>query len=96
MIRSDVAEAVTKLKTEPGKDILVVGSSRLVQTLTEHRLIDEYQLWLHPVVLGRGKRLFKDSGPIANLNLVDARTTATGLVILTYERPRVGGDRAGA
>ncbi len=96
VIRSDVAEAVATLKTEPGKDMLVVGSSRLVQTLTEHDLVDEYRLWLHPTVLGRGKRLFKDGGPIMNLDLMDARTTTTGLVILTYERPRVGGDRAGA
>jgi dihydrofolate reductase len=50
-----------------------------------HNLIDEYQLWLHPVVLGRGKRLFREGGPQAQMRLVDSRTSPGGLVILTYE-----------
>ena len=85
VIRGDVAEQVAKLKEPPGKAILVVGSSRLAQTLIHHGLVDEYQLWWHPVVLGSGKRLFGDGGPRTDLRLVDARTTAAGLVILTYE-----------
>jgi dihydrofolate reductase len=62
-----------------------MGSSGLAQTLMAHSLIDEYQLWLHPVVIGRGKRLFREGGQQAKMRLVDSRTSAGGLVILTYE-----------
>ena len=88
VIRSDVAKEVAKLKEQPGRDILVVGSSGLVQTLTQHDLVDEYRLWLHPVVLGSGKRLFREGGPKRTLRLVDTKTTGSGLVILTYEPDR--------
>jgi len=81
----DVPSEVTKLKSQAGKPIFVFGSSGLAQTLMEQRLIDEYQLWLHPVVLGGGKRLFRDGGSKAQMRLVDSRATSTGLVILTYE-----------
>jgi dihydrofolate reductase len=81
----DIAIEVPRLKSQPGKPIFVMGSSGLAQTLMENRLIDEYQLWLHPVVLGRGKRLFREGGPAAQMRLVDTRTTAAGLVILSYE-----------
>jgi dihydrofolate reductase len=90
VIRSDVAEEVARLKGQPGKDILVVGSSGLAQTLMHHDLVDEYQLWLHPVVLGGGKRLFRDGAPRTTLRLLDSRTAASGLVILTYEPDRNG------
>jgi len=83
----DVGREVSELKQQPGKPILVLGSSQLVQTLVDHDLVDEYQLWLHPVVLGEGKKLFRDPGPRRDLTLVDSRTTGNGLVILTYERP---------
>jgi len=78
--------SVAELKRQSGKPIFVLGSSLLVQTLVEQDLVDEYQLWLHPVVLGEGKKLFRDHGPRFDLTLVDSRTTANGLVILTYER----------
>jgi dihydrofolate reductase len=81
----DIATEVPRLKSQPGKPIFVMGSSGLSQTLMADRLIDEYQLWLHPVVLGRGKRLFREGGPAAQMRLVDTRTTAAGLVILSYE-----------
>lgn len=81
----DVIIEVPKLKSQPGRPIFVIGSSGLAQTLIEHRLIDEYQLWLHPVVLGSGKRLFREGGPAAHLRLVDSRASRGGLVILTYE-----------
>jgi dihydrofolate reductase len=87
-----VAEEVARLKEQRGKDILIVGSSGLAQTLIQHDLVDEYQLWLHPVVLGSGKRLFRDGGLAKNLKLVDSRTTASGLVILTYEHDSNQGD----
>ena len=68
-----------------GCDGLVLGSGGLSQTLMQHRLVDEYLLWLHPVVLGTGKRLFTDGGRMTGLELADARTTTNGLVILTYD-----------
>jgi dihydrofolate reductase len=85
VLTGDLAGEVTKLKAAPGRPILVVGSAGLAQTLMRHGLVDEYQLWLHPVVLGGGKRLFRDGGPPATLRLVDSRTTTSGLVILTYQ-----------
>src|SRR5262245_45969778 len=71
----DATREVARLKQQPGKPIFVLGSSNLVQTLVEHALVDEYQLWLHPVVIGEGKKLFRDGGPRRALTLVDSRTT---------------------
>jgi dihydrofolate reductase len=85
VIKSDIAEEVARLKEQPGRDILVVGSSGLAQTLMQHDLVDEYRLWLHPIVLGSGKRLFREGAPATTLRLVDTKTTGSGLVILTYE-----------
>ena len=62
-----------------------MGSSGLAQTLIAHKLVDEYQLWLHAVVLGSGKKLFRDGGPAITMKLVESRTSSGGLVILTYE-----------
>jgi len=85
VLTGDVAGQVAKLKQEPGGPVLVLGSSRLVPTLLAHDLVDEYQLWLHPVVLGGGKRLFSGSnGDRVDFRLVDSTTTSSGLVILTY------------
>jgi dihydrofolate reductase len=80
----DVRNEVPTLKNQPGGPIFVVGSSGLSQTLMAARLIDEFQLWLHPVVLGRGKRLFREGGPEVHMRLVDSRISGSGLVILTY------------
>jgi len=86
-ITGDVAGQVAKLKQEPGGPVLVLGSATLVHALLAHDLVDECQLWLHPVVLGRGKRLFSDGdGNRVDLRLVDSMTTGGGLVILTYQR----------
>ena len=85
VITGDVAGQIGKLKQEPGGPILVLGSATLVHALLAHDLVDEYQLWLHPVVLGRGKRLFGDGNRV-DLRLVDSMTTGGGLVILTYQR----------
>ncbi len=80
----DVPTEVARLKEQPGRPIFVMGSSELAQALMAHRLVDEYQLWLHPVVLGRGKRLFRDGGPYSKMRLRDARVSTNGLVILSY------------
>ncbi len=74
---------VAKLKQQPGKDISMSGSGTLVQTLQQHGLIDELNLLVYPVVLGRGKRLFKDGSKLT-LQLVQATTTSLGVAFLTY------------
>lgn len=79
---------VGELKHQPGKDIVLMGSSELAQTLIRHDLVDEYRLMIHPVVLGSGKRLFRDSTPMSALRLIEAATTSSGLVTLTHEPAR--------
>jgi dihydrofolate reductase len=85
LLKGDVTEAVAELKQQPGRDLLVQGSGELAQMLLRRGLIDEYRLWVHPVVLGSGKRLFKEGGSMTLLRLVDTKTTGTGVVRLTYE-----------
>ena len=81
----DVAGEVGALKQEPGKDVVVMGSSELAHTLIADDLVDEYRLLIHPVVLGPGKRLFRDTATMRNLRLTENATTTTGLVTLTYQ-----------
>jgi len=81
----DVPGQVGELKRQPGKDIFVMGSSGLAQSLIGDRLIDEYRLMIHPVVLGTGKRLFREGAPAGARRFVDAVTTTSGLVTLTYQ-----------
>lgn len=87
IIKENIIEEVSKLKQQPGQDILVAGSGTLVQTLMQHDLIDEYRLLVYPVVLGSGKRLFQD-GSTATLKLVEAKTFRSGVVALVYEPDR--------
>jgi dihydrofolate reductase len=84
LITGDVAEEVARLKKQPGKSIAVLGSGDLVQTLLEHDLVDEFFLAVYPVVLGSGKRLFREADQVRKLSLVDSKPTSTGGVILTY------------
>jgi dihydrofolate reductase len=86
LIKGDVAEEVAKLKEQPGKNIAVLGSGDLVQTLIEHDLVDEYFLAVFPIVLGSGKRLFRQADEARRLNLVDCKATTTGGVMLTLRR----------
>ena len=88
VLTGEVAEQVAKLKQQPGDGgpLLVIGSATLAQTLLAHDLVDEYQLLVHPVVLGSGKRLFDDRGrDRVDLRLVDSTTASSGLVLLTYQ-----------
>jgi dihydrofolate reductase len=85
LLKGDAAEAVARLKEEPGKDLVVLGSGELVQSLMRRNLVDEYVLLIHPLVLGSGRRLFPDGGAFAALRLVDTKTTTTGVVIATYQ-----------
>jgi dihydrofolate reductase len=84
VLQGDVAEAVAALKQEDGEDLHVIGSSELVQTLFEHDLVDEFRVMIDPVVVGGGKRLFRDDGALRPLRLVDSQVTTTGVIIATY------------
>jgi dihydrofolate reductase len=84
VLQGDVAEAVAALKKENGDDLHVMGSTQLVSTLIEHDLIDEFRLMIDPVVLGGGKRLFRDDGALRSLRLVDSQVTTTGAILVTY------------
>ena len=84
VISGDVAEAIAELKRQPGQDILVGGSGQLVRTLMRNNLVDEYRLLVYPVVLGEGKRLFKDGSDV-KLKLVEARSMPSGVTLLRYE-----------
>lgn len=86
VLSGDVAEAVAKLKEQPGGEIQVHGSGELVQTLLKHHLVDEFQLCVFPVTLGTGKRLFVEGTVPTALRLTDSRTTTTGVAIHRYER----------
>jgi dihydrofolate reductase len=84
VLQGDVAEAVAALKQEDGDDLHVIGSSELVQALTEHGPVDEFRLMVDPVVVGGGKRLFRDDGAFRSLRLVDSQVTTTGAIIASY------------
>ena len=85
IIKANVAEEVSKLKEQPGQDILMYGSADLMHTLMQHDLIDEYRLWVHPVVVGSGERLFREEGATKALRLVNATTFSSGVVVLSYQ-----------
>jgi dihydrofolate reductase len=86
LLAGDAADAVAELKRQPGKDLLVLGSGELVQSLRRRDLVDEYVLLIHPLVLGSGRRLFPDGCPSATLRLVKTVTTTTGVIIATYQQ----------
>jgi dihydrofolate reductase len=81
----DAMRAVAKLRQQPGKDIVVIGSGELVQSLRRHNLVDQYVLLIHPLVLGSGRRLFPDGAPLARLRLIDTKATTTGVLVATYQ-----------
>jgi dihydrofolate reductase len=84
LIKGDVAGKVSRLKQQPGQDILIFGSGDLVNTLMRHDLIDEYRLMVFPIVVGSGKRLFRDSGETKTLELMQTKTFGSGVVVLSY------------
>jgi dihydrofolate reductase len=86
LITGDVAEYVENLKRQDGPEIQVHGSPGLIQTLLEHDLIDEYRLWIFPVVIGTGKRFFGEGTIPAAMKLVDSKVSKTGVTINTYQR----------
>jgi dihydrofolate reductase len=84
LLEGDAAEAVAKLKQQPGKDIVILGSGQLVRSLLKRGLIDELTLAIAPLLIGSGRRLFDGDGTNAALRLVDARPTTTGVIVATY------------
>lgn len=87
LLEGDIDVAVAALKQQPGQNILIYGSGELARTLMQHDLIDEYRLMVFPVVLGSGKRFFKEEST-TTLKLIDTKTTHSGVVILTYQPAR--------
>jgi dihydrofolate reductase len=85
LIKGNIAEEITKLKQQPGKNIGITGSPTLVDSLLQDDLLDELRLLVHPVVVGSGKRLFKDGGDLKRLKLVDSKTFSTGVLSLIYQ-----------
>ncbi|MDQ3228005.1 MAG: dihydrofolate reductase family protein, partial [Chloroflexota bacterium] len=84
LIKGDVNAELTKLKQQPGKNISITGSGILVESLLRDKLLDELVLLVHPIVVGKGKRLFANEGDRQPLELVDAKTFSTGVLSLTY------------
>ncbi len=85
LVKEVIPEEIEQLKHEPGRDMLIYGSANLVRTLTNLGLIDEYQLLVHPVILGSGKPLFQDIQHQVKLKLVNAKTHPSGVVVLSYQ-----------
>ena len=84
LMKGNVAQEISRLKQQPGQDILISGSSELVNSLKQYDLIDEYRLMVFPIVLGSGKRLFKNADEAKILRLAEVKPFKTGVVVLTY------------
>jgi dihydrofolate reductase len=85
LLKGDVSKAVADLKISTTKDLVILGSGVLIQSLMPYNLIDTYMLLIHPLILGSGRKLFPDGGSHVPLNLLDSITTPTGVVIATYQ-----------
>jgi dihydrofolate reductase len=83
-LKGDAAKAIAELKQEEGPELQVHGSGNLIQTLLRHNLVDEFRLWVFPVVLGSGKKLFAEGTVPAELTLVDSVVSTTGVTIGTF------------
>lgn len=85
LVRGDLEKEIAKLKAEPGRDLLLSGSAQLLNALVRADLVDVYRLMVHPIVLGRGSRLFEEDGAGKTLRLVHQEAFDSGIVILEYE-----------
>jgi dihydrofolate reductase len=85
IIKDNVVVRITKLKQQPGHEIQIEGSATLVQSLMEANLIDEYRFLVHPVIMGSGKRFFKDGMHTTGLKLVKTQTLDKGVILLCYQ-----------
>jgi dihydrofolate reductase len=88
LLKGDLADEINKLKSQPGKNIGVAGSISLVQSLMQQDLLDELRLMVHPVIVNRGKRLYRDGDALKRLNLIEHKTSSTGVLLLTYQLRR--------
>jgi dihydrofolate reductase len=88
LLKGDLAAEINKLKNQPGKNIGVGGSISLTQSLIQHDLLDELRLMVHPVIVNGGRRLYREGNDLKRLNLVENRTTSTGVLLLTYQLRR--------
>jgi dihydrofolate reductase len=84
LLKGDVSAAVAALKQKDGGSLLVIGSAKLLQSLVDHDLVDEFRLMIDPVVVGGGKRVFGNDGVLRQLRLVESRVTTTGAILATY------------
>ena len=84
LLEGDLREAVAALREEDGADLHVIGSTQLVQALVEHDLVDEFRLMVDPLVIGGGKRIFRDDGRLRPLRLVESEVTTKGAILATY------------
>ena len=84
-IMGDAGEGIAALKKEDGPELQVHGSANLIQTLLRHALVDQFRLWVFPLVIGSGKRLFSEGTIPVGFELVDSKVSTTGVVIATYE-----------
>ncbi|MDB5086645.1 MAG: dihydrofolate reductase [Mucilaginibacter sp.] len=85
IIKKNIAAEIGKLKQQPGNEIMLEGSAELVQLLMEANLVDEYRLMVHPVIMGSGKRLFRDGMHTAGLKLVKTQSLDAGVIVLYYQ-----------
>ncbi len=85
LIKGDVVEGIRQLKGQAGPDLSVQGSSNLIQTLLKHNLVDEFRIWIFPVVIGKGKRLFGSGAIPAGFKLIDSKVSNTGVIMARYQ-----------
>jgi dihydrofolate reductase len=85
LLKGDVPQEIRKLKDQDGPELQVHGSSNLIQTLLKYNLIDGFGLWIFPVVIGKGKRLFDQGAVPSGLKLIDSKTSSTGVILAFYE-----------
>jgi len=85
LVKDNIAEEISKMKQQPGKDMVIFGSGSIVSTFMQHGLIDEYRIIVNPIVLGNGKPLFKGINGKQNLKLLKTRVFGSGVVILYYQ-----------
>jgi dihydrofolate reductase len=85
ILRDRAVEEITKLKQQPGRDIIIDGSASLVQSLMGTNLIDEYRFLVEPFIMGRGRRFFPDGTPPTKLRLVESKTLSFGSLALAYQ-----------
>jgi dihydrofolate reductase len=88
LVKGNITEEILKLKQQPGKDMVIYGSGSIVSALTQLCLIDEYQIFVNPIVIGSGKPLFKGLKNRLNLELIKTKTFNCGVVLLHYQHAK--------